>query len=263
MIDPGIEGRVALVTGTDSPRGIGAAIARSLAGQGVHVALAYRDDEPVELASECMAMGVQAVTLRVDLADPAAIEPLFDRAEAALGPVAILINNAAASDVDTFDPVVAGRSDLVGRTLHRFSAETHDFHFAVNSRATGLTMAELARRMHAHGAGWGRIVNISTGGARGFAGEVSYGASKWAMESMSRAAAAELGSLGITVNVVSPGPTQTGWIPDHLEGEWGQDTPLRRIGYPEDIADSVTFLCSQQGGWLTGQVLQAGGGHKM
>jgi 3-oxoacyl-[acyl-carrier protein] reductase len=263
MIDPGIQGKVALVTGTDSPRGIGAAIARSLAAQGVHVALAFWESDPGDLRDEITSMGVHAVTLQVDLTNPTAIELLFDRAESMLGPVDILINNAAASDVDTFDPVIAGRTDRVGRTIHRFSAETHDFHFAVNSRATALAMAELARRVYARGGGWGRVVNISTGGARGFVHEVSYGASKWAMESLSRAAAAELGPLGITVNVVSPGPTQTGWIPDHLEGEWGLGTPLGRIGYPEDIADSVTFLCSQQGGWLTGQVLQAGGGHKM
>lgn len=89
------------------------------------------------------------------------------------------------------------------------------------------------------------------------------GASKLAMESYSRAAATELGRFGITVNVVSPGPTQTGWITAEHEARALPAIPLGRVGYPEDIADVIVYLASEQACWLTGQVLHAGGGHRM
>lgn len=91
-------------------------------------------------------------------------------------------------------------------------SESHDRHFAVKSRAPALTMAEFARRHIERGARWGRVLNVSTDGASGFVGSVSYGASKHALESYSRAAACELGRYGITVNVLSLGPVQTGYI---------------------------------------------------
>ncbi|MBA3431272.1 MAG: SDR family oxidoreductase, partial [Actinobacteria bacterium] len=119
------------------------------------------------------------------------------------------------------------------------------------------------RRHFARGATWGRIINISTDASPSFPGEISYGASKYAMESYSRAAAWELGELGITVNVVSPGPTDTGWITPKMVPSMEKSTPLRRVGSPEDIADVVAFLASDEARWLTGQLLFAGGGHRM
>ena len=92
---------------------------------------------------------------------------------------------------------------------------------------------------------------------------MSYGASKRALESFSLAAAHELGPLGITVNVVAAGPIQTGWIDPGLEREVAARTPLGRVGTPEDVADVVVFLASEQARWLTGQVLYVGGGHCM
>lgn len=140
---------------------------------------------------------------------------------------------------------------------------THDQHFAVNSRAVALMMAEYARRQVKRGANWGRIINVSTGGASGFPGEISYGASKHAMESYGRAAAVELGQYGITVNSVSPGAVQTGWITPEQEREWAPGVPLRRIGQPEDIADVIVFLASEQARWVTGQLIYVGGGDVM
>ena len=93
--------------------------------------------------------------------------------------------------------------------------------------------------------------------------EVSYGASKFALESYSRAAASELGRYGITVNIVSPGPIQTGYIAPELEQRLNVEIPLGRIGQPEDVADVVAFLASEQARWLTGQLLFVGGGHRM
>jgi 3-oxoacyl-[acyl-carrier protein] reductase len=124
-------------------------------------------------------------------------------------------------------------------------------------------MAEFARRHIARGAEWGRIINVSTGGASCFPSEISYGASKHALESYSRAAAVELGPYGITVNVVSPGPVQTGYITLELEEKLIPEIPLRRVGTPEDVADAIVFLASEQARWITGQLLYVGGGHEM
>jgi 3-oxoacyl-[acyl-carrier protein] reductase len=143
------------------------------------------------------------------------------------------------------------------------TAESHDEHFAVNCRAVALLMAEFARRQIARNADWGRIINISTDGASGHALNVSYGASKCAAESYARAATAELGPYGITVNVVSPGAVQTGWLPRRSARAVAKTYPLRRIGTPDDIASAVVFLASGQADWITGQVLYVGGGNRM
>jgi len=110
---------------------------------------------------------------------------------------------------------------------------------------------------------WGRILNISTDGAPAFAGEVSYGATKYAVEAISRAAAVERGPSGITVDVVSPGPIQTGDITAEKAEQIARQTPLRRVGRPEDVADVVAFLCSDAARRLTGQMPSVGGGCRM
>jgi 3-oxoacyl-[acyl-carrier protein] reductase len=263
MIDLHIDGRVTIVTGVDNPRGIGAAIARSLSAQGARILVTYLEIEPRALHTEISEAGGEIISMHADLADPQVIPLIFDRAEADFGPVEILVNNAAASDEDSFRPDAGVAPDRMGRQVHPISAATIDFHFAVNSRAVALTMAEFARRHAARNASWGRIVNISTDGTYRFPGEVSYGASKLALEGYSRSAAVELAPHGITVNIVSPGATQTGWIPEGMEGELGREMPMGRVGMPEDIAESVLFFCSAQAGWLTGQTLHAGGGHRM
>lgn len=143
------------------------------------------------------------------------------------------------------------------------TAATHDAHFAVNSRGSALMMAEFARRHVGRGATWGRIINLSSDGAYGAPNEASYWASKAAIESYSRSAAIELGRFGITVNIVSPGPIQTGYISPELEAGVVGEIPLGRVGLPEDVADVIVFLASGQARWLTGQTLYVGGGHKM
>ena len=154
-------------------------------------------------------------------------------------------------------------AQAAGIAAETVTAASHDRHFAVNSRAVALAMAEFGRRHVRRGATWGRIVNVSTDGARGFPGEVSYGASKLALESYSRAAAAEFGRYGITVNAVSPAAVQTGWIAPEFEAAITDEIPLGRLGTPEDVADVVVFLASEQARWVTGQVLYVGGGHVM
>jgi 3-oxoacyl-[acyl-carrier protein] reductase len=264
MIDPLLTGKVGIVTGTDNPQGIGISIARSLSAQGVSLLLTFLERPPPPKSLNALeAAGIRVVVEQADLSLPATPAAIFDRAEEALGPVDVLVNNACSSGEDSFAVNTLGARDWAGRALEPLSAATHDHHFDLNSRAVALMMHELGSRHRRRESHWGRIVNISTGGAFAFPGEISYGASKWAMESYSRAAALELAPLGITVNVVAPGAIQTGWIPNGLEAEVARPIPLGRLGNPEDVADVVTFLASHQARWLTGQVIHAGGGHKM
>ncbi len=293
MIDPGLQNKVVLITGAN--HGIGAAAARTFARQRARVFITYLRLSPLETPSEQAKGGDThtpglalynfkrsqtaeevieqiraqeggiAEALEADLTDLKTIPLLFDRAEAAFGPVDILINNADYCEADTFLPPSQSGEAMIpsGYAPTFITAASHDAHFAVNSRAVALMMAEFARRRIEQGKQWGRIINVSTDGSAGFAREVSYGASKFALESYSRAAASELGRYGITVNIVSPGPIQTGYIAPELEQRLNVEIPLGRIGYPEDVADVVVFLASEQARWLTGQLLFVGGGHRM
>lgn len=294
MLETGLKDKVAIVTGAN--HGIGAAIAVALAREGAKVFITYLrlspseyggvDAKEVEKAIEpgraayyktltrpaddviqtIQDSGGSCTSWEADLADPKNIPALFDRAETTFGSVDILVNNAAFDQPDTFipekelekDPLFAGEYPM--KTL---SAESVDKHFAVNSRAVALLMGEFARRFIKRNANWGRIINISTDGAYAHPSNVSYGASKLAMESFARAAACEMGPHGITVNVISPGAVQTGWMPSDLKTALEKSYPLRRIGEPEDIANAVLFFASKQADWITGQVLHVGGGNKM
>jgi len=291
MIDAGLAGKVVLITGANNPHGIGAATAKAFAAQGAKVFLhyfraaqlpsrqeeaaspgaAYYHQQQTRDAAEALEsireLGVQAHAAEADLADSTVVPALFDQAEELLGPVEVLINNAAAWEADTFIPQGQGlRNELVELWTDRpgpFDAGVFDRLFAVDARAPALLMAEFARRHVARGASWGRIVNVSTDGAFSFPSEVSYGASKFALESYTRSAALELGRFGICVNVVSLGPVQTGWITPALEREILPTIPLGRIGEPGEVADVILFLASHQSRWVTGQKIFVGGGHGM
>ena len=292
MIDPGLQGKTVLVTGANNPAGIGGAIAVAFAAQGASVFITYLRVPPDEFGTDAAAAAAATIpgeafyrarnadapdavlhrlreygdrvgAAEIDLTDPETIPRLFDRVAETLGPVDILVNNAAHSVSDGFAPLPPLAVDWAGRARSVVDAGHHDRHFAVNSRAVALLMAEYARRHVERGAVWGRIINISTDGADCFPGEVSYGASKAALESYSRSAAMELGRYGITVNVVAPGSIQTGWIPAEAESSIVADIPLGRLGQPADVADVVVFLASEQARWLTGQRLFVGGGHRV
>ena len=272
MIDPGLDGRVALVTGAN--QGIGAATARALAAEGVAIFLTYLRLDPAEHAGEAAyppeygqlradtadhvvdqirGAGGAAQCLEADLAVPTVPGLLFDRAEAALGPVEILVNNASGWLADTFLPE---QHDRFGRALGPVDAQSHDRQFGVDARAPALLIAEFARRHIRRGAGWGRIIGLASGGPGGFPREVSYGAAKAAQENYTMSAAQELGRYGVTANMVHPPATDTGWVTPAVEQAASASSPLRRLAHPDDVAEVITLLASHQARHITGQVIR-------
>jgi 3-oxoacyl-[acyl-carrier protein] reductase len=202
------------------------------------------------VAETIRAAGGRAVAVEVDLADSSTARVLFDRAEDELGPVEILVLNASSWLADTF---LADTHDRWGRRLRRVSAETFDRQFAVDARAAALLIGEFALRHLGRGAGWGRIVGLTSGGPEGFPGEVSYGAAKAAMENYLMSAAWELAPFGVTANVVYPPATDTGWITPVVEAGVLASTPLRHVGQPHEVAEVVLWLASHQARFVTAE----------
>jgi 3-oxoacyl-[acyl-carrier protein] reductase len=261
-----LSGRVALVTGGNC--GIGAATARALAARGAAVLVTYlrmASDEGAEaeynaqraadagpVLDAIVSAGGRAEAVEADLADPAVPARLFDAAEAALGPVEILVCNASGWVQDTFTPAT---EDHFGRPMRALTADTFEAQFAVDARSTALLIAEFARRHVARRGDWGRIVSLTSGGPDGFPTEVSYGAAKAALENFTMSAAWELGRYGITANVVYPPVTDTGWVTPQVRAAAIERSPLRRVGQPEDVAGVIAMLCSDGASPLTGNVL--------
>jgi len=282
MINPGLHGRSVLVTGTNNRFGIGAAIALAFARLGATLFLHYHrtplddsSDADVYRAQQASSsdailrsiadIGGRAAAYETDFSDAAAIAPMFDAAERFCGSTDVLINNAATWSADTFLPSRESRRnpfiELWTDSGPALSSESAIRHMVVNAVAPSLLMTEFARRHVARRATSGRIVNISTAGSECFPSEASYGASKYALESYTRTAARELGQFGITVNVLALGPVQTGWITPALEQALLPTLALGRIGTPDDVADVVVFLASEQARWVTGQKIFVDGGH--
>jgi 3-oxoacyl-[acyl-carrier protein] reductase len=282
VINPGLRGRTVLVTGANNRLGIGAAIALAFARLGASLFLHYhrtplgggsqadvyhaqQANSADEILRAVADIGGRAAACEADFTDPAAIAPTFDAAERFGGSVDVLINNAATWSADTFLPSREPRRnpfiELWTESGAALSAEPAMRQLVVNTLAPSILMAEFARRHVGRRATWGRIVNISTAGSECFPSEASYGASKYALESYTRTAAQELGQFGITVNVLALGPVQTGWITPALEQALLPTLALGRIGTPDDVADVVVFLASEQARWVTGQKIYVDGGH--
>ena len=125
----------------------------------------------------------------------------------------------------------------------------------MDARSTALLIAEFARRHSARQGDWGRIVSLTSGGPDGFPSEVSYGAAKAALENFTMSAAWELGRFGITANVVYPPVTDTGWLTPQIRAEATEQSPLRHVGQPDDVARVIAMLCSDDASLVTGNVL--------
>ena len=258
--------KIALITGASRKVGIGAAIARQLACQGLDVFFTYYRPydhesglagdpaEPLLLLAELRQMGGRVESMELDLSVPDAPVRLFDQVEGALGPVSVLVNNATYSLRDG---------------IENLTAELLDKTYALNLRGMALLCAEFVRRFKKNnppgaetaGDASGRIINMSSGQARGpMPGELAYVATKGAVEAFSVSLSAEVGRLGITVNAVNPGITDTGWIAQDLMDKWTANSYFGRVGLPEDAARLIGFLASEEARWITGQVIHSTGG---
>jgi 3-oxoacyl-[acyl-carrier protein] reductase len=248
--------RIALVTGASRRIGIGAAVCRALAAQGVDVAFTtwtrYDDempwgidsDAPSALEAEIRALGVRSVHLEADLSQPDTPAKILDFVEAELGKVSILVNNATYSTNGGYDVLDAAMLDA---------------HYAVNVRGAFLLSVEFVRRFTA-GQG-GRIINLTSGQGLGpMPNELAYAATKGAVEAFTVSLAGGVGAKGITVNAVDPGPTDTGWIDTDLQAVLLPRFPAGRIGMPQDAARLIAFLASEEVGWITGQIIHSNGG---
>ena len=239
--------------------GIGTAVARTLAQAGFDIFITYfrpydqetglagSADEPQQLLTELRQSGVQVAGLELDLSDPQAPPQLFDAVEVALGPASVLVNNATYSIPDG---------------IAKLSAALLDKHYAVNVRGMALLCAEFVRRYKGHGMSEnGRIINLTSGQSVGpMPGELAYVATKGAVEAFTVRLSAEIAPLGITVNAVDPGITNTGWISPDLKAKWTNEAPMGRIGTPNDVAQLIRFLASAESGWITGQIIHSRGG---
>ena len=236
-----LAGRVALVTG--GSRGIGAAIALTLAEAGADVAINYRSRsaEADAVAASVRAMGRRALCVAADVSSGAAVAEMMQTVQSGLGPTDILINNAGIALIRGIDDLTEAEFD-----------ET----IAVNLKSVFLCTQIVLPHMRAQG--WGRIVNISSGAARGAGGVgLHYNASKAGMEGMTRGYAARLVKQGITVNAVAPSLIETDMVRSGLASSAAR-IPLGRFGTPEEVAQVVMMLIGNA--YMTGQTVALSGG---
>lgn len=243
--------KTALITGVGRTVGIGAGIAKALAADGWDLVLNYwqaydsrmpwgvQPDDVSTLVAELEAAGARVWAIPADLADPATVEQLMAEAVQAAGPLSGLVLSHCES-------VDSGILDT--------SVESFDRHFAVNTRASWQLIAAFARQIPADG---GAIVALTSDHT---AFNLPYGASKGALDRIVLAAARELGGLGISANVLNPGPVDTGWMDPALHAGLSAQQPGGRLGTPADVAPTVAFLLSGPGRWINGQLIKADGG---
>ncbi|WP_431279291.1 SDR family oxidoreductase [Leifsonia poae] len=243
--------RVALITGVGRREGIGRAIASRLANDGWDIAFSFwrpydqrlspaaLDSGPESIEAELNATGRRILAVEADLENPQTPDALLAQVNRELGPVtALVLSHAESVDSSILDT----------------SIESFDRHFAVNTRAAWLLIAAFARQVPETG---GAIVALTSDHV---AHNLPYGASKGALDRIVNAAAIELGPLGIRANSLNPGPIDTGWMTDDVREALTAGQPSGALGTPEDTADIVSFLVSDQGRWVSGQLLKSDGG---
>ena len=242
-----LKGKVALVTGAS--RGIGRAIALELGRAGCAVCVNYLNSRQAaqEVAETLRSQGCDAVAVQADVADGAAVVDMVRQAEKALGPVTVLVNNAGVAGQAQFQ-------DITDEMWNRY--------LAVNLGGARNTIRAVLPHMLSEKSG--AIVNISSiWGLRGASCEVAYACTKAAIIALTRSLAMELAPSGIRVNCVAPGVINTDMVQvlgQETLRDLAEQTPLGRLGTPEDIAHAVAFLASDKASFITGQVLGADGG---
>jgi 3-oxoacyl-[acyl-carrier protein] reductase len=246
------EGKVAIVTG--GAQGIGAAIATRLASEGAAVAVAdLTAERGAETVESIVKDGGRAVAYGADVSKTADVQTLVAAVVAEFGRVDILVNNAGIT-----------RDNL----LFKMTDEDWDAVINVNLRSAFLMSREVQKHFVAQK--YGKIVSLSSRSALGNRGQANYAASKAGVMGLTATLAIELGPFGVNVNAVAPGYIATamtdatarriGLDPEQLKTAAANDTPVRRVGYPEDIAAAVAFLCSDEASYITGQTLYVDGG---
>ncbi|HSR22361.1 MAG TPA: SDR family NAD(P)-dependent oxidoreductase [Candidatus Eisenbacteria bacterium] len=248
-----LDGRVALVTGAGSVRGIGRAVAAACAGAGAHVALADLDGEGAR--RNAADLGDPAIGLPVDVTDPASVASATAEVRERLGPVDVLVCSAGITR---------------GTPLWDISLEEFDRVLSVNVRGTFICLQAVLPDMRVRG--WGRVIMLGSQAGKqggGVFGSAHYACSKAALRGLCQGAARELGPFGVTCNVIAPGMVDTDIIVAggataeqvrELAERVAAATPSRRIARPDDIAAAALFLASDAAGQVTGEVLDVNGG---
>jgi 3-oxoacyl-[acyl-carrier protein] reductase len=248
----GGNGRTAVVTG--AARGIGAAVARRLAGDGFAVGVLDLDERGAkETAEEIEGAGGRALAAAVDVADPEAVASAVEQVTAALGAPTVLVNNAGVT-----------RDNLL------FKMTESDWDTVMDVHLRGAFLMTRAVQRHMVEAGWGRVVNLSSISALGNRGQANYSAAKAGLQGFTKTLAIELGRFGVTANAIAPGFIETEMtrataervgVPfDEFMAAAAAEIPVRRVGQPEDIASVVSFLTGEGAGFVSGQVFYVAGG---
>jgi len=246
-----LAGKVAVVTGAS--KGIGAAVAKALGAEGAAVVVNYSSSraDGEKVARQIKAAGGKAIAVQANLAQPKEIERLFAKAKRSFGRVDVLINNAGIYEFAPLEKVT----------------ETH-FHKQFNLNVLGLLLASQAAARQFDGAG-GTIINVSSVvSTLAVPDSAVYSGTKGAVDAITRALAAELGPRRIRVNAVRPGLVETegthsaGIVESDMRKQVEAQTPLRRIGQPQDIAGAAVFLASDDSAWITGETFVVSGGYR-